>query len=54
MEGIAEREPRDSHTNRVVPIVLLVPGTRPAGTSRQYRFLGLDRLMLDFYRGEEL
>src|SRR5581483_5581197 len=27
MEGIAEQEPRDPHTNRVLPIVLLVPGT---------------------------
>lgn len=54
MEGIAEQEPRDPHTNRVLPIVLLVPGTRPAQTSRQYRFLGLERCLLDFYRGEEL
>lgn len=54
MEGIAEQEPRDARTNRIVPIVLLVPGTRPAQTSRQYRFLGLDRRTLDFYRGEEI
>jgi hypothetical protein len=54
MEGIAEQEPRDPATNRMLPIVLLVPGTRPAGTSRRYRFLGLERLTLDFYRGEEL
>jgi len=54
MEGIAEQEPRDPLTNRIVPIVLLVPGTRPAQTSRQYRFLGLERRTLDFYRGEEL
>jgi hypothetical protein len=54
MEGIAEREPRDPHTNRVLPIVLLVPGTRPAATSRRYCFLGLGRCALDFYRGEEL
>ena len=54
MEGIAEQEPRDPHTNRVLPIILLVPGTRPAQTSRQYRFLGLERCTLDFYRGEEL
>jgi hypothetical protein len=54
MEGIAEQEPRDPRTNRIVPIVLLVPGTRPAQTSRQYRFLGLERRTLDFYRGEEL
>ena len=54
MEGIAEEEPRDPATNRILPIVLLVPGTRPAGVSRRYRFLGLERLTLDFYRGEEL
>lgn len=54
MEGIAEQEPRDPASNRIVPIILLIPGARPAGTSRQYRFLGLDRLTLDFYRGEEL
>lgn len=54
MEGIAEQEPRDPGTQRILPIVLLVPGTRPAGTSRRYRFLGLERLTLDFYRGEEL
>ena len=54
MESIAEQEPRDPHTNRVLPIILLVPGTRPAQTSRQYRFLGLERCTLDFYRGEEL
>ncbi len=54
MEGIAEQEPRDPASNRIVPIVLLAPGTRPAGTSRQYRFLGLDSLTLDFYRGEEI
>ena len=54
MEGIAEQEPRDPRANRVLPIVLLVPGTRPAQSSRRYRFLGLERCLLDFYRGEEL
>lgn len=54
MEGIAEQEPRDPHTGRILPIILLVPGARPAQTSRQYRFLGLERCLLDFYRGEEL
>ncbi|HBY96560.1 MAG: hypothetical protein M5U01_17975 [Ardenticatenaceae bacterium] len=53
MEALAEQEPRDPKTNRIVPIVLLVPGTRPAQTSRTYLFLGLERLRLEFYRGEE-
>jgi hypothetical protein len=34
-------------------IVLLVPGIRPPQTSREYLFLGLERLDLSFYRGEE-
>lgn len=54
MEGIAEHEPRDPATNRIVPIVLLVPGTRPAQTSRTYRFLNLESHTLNFYRGEEI
>ncbi len=54
MEAIAEDEPRDPATNRIVPIVLLVPGTRPPGTSRTYRFLGLEQLEFSFYRGEEV
>ncbi len=54
MEAIAEEEPRDQTTNRKVPIVLLVPGTRPPGTSRTYRFLGHERLEFAFYRGEEV
>lgn len=54
MEQIAERELRDPATNRVVPMVLLVPGVQPAGASRQYRFLGLEEQTLSFYRGEEL
>lgn len=53
MEALAEQEPRDPATNRVVPIVLLVPGVRPPQTSRVYRFLGQERLTQDFYRGEE-
>jgi hypothetical protein len=53
MEALAEREPRDPATGRMVPIVLLVPGIRPPQTSRRYLFLGLERLRLDFYRGEE-
>lgn len=53
MEALAEQEPRDPATNRIVPIVLLVPGVRPPQTSRVYRFLGQERLTQDFYRGEE-
>ena len=54
MESIAEQEPRDPRSGRIVPIVLLVPGTRPPQTSRQYRFLGHDSPILEFYRGEEI
>jgi hypothetical protein len=54
MESIAEQEPRDPTTDRILPIVLLVPGLRPPQSSRQYRFLGLDHRTLSFYRGEEL
>jgi hypothetical protein len=53
MEALAEQEPRDPATNRVVPVVLFVPGTRPPQTSRTYLFLGLDTLRRSFYRGEE-
>ena len=54
MEEIAEREPRDPATGRIVPFVLLVPGLRPPGTSRTYLFLGREDLRLEFYRGEEV
>lgn len=54
MESLAEQEPRDPATGRVVPIVLFVPGSRPPQTSREYLFLGQERLRQDFYRGEEL
>ena len=54
MEQIAEKEPRDPVTGRVVPFVLLVPGLRPPGTSRTYGFLGREDLHLEFYRGEEV
>ncbi|MGH2409668.1 MAG: hypothetical protein ACRDGS_04770 [Chloroflexota bacterium] len=54
MESIAEQEPRDPRSGRIVPIVLLVPGFRPPQTSRQYRFLGPDSPILEFYRGEEI
>jgi hypothetical protein len=54
MEEVAEREPRDPTTGRIVPFVLLVPGVRPPGTSRTYLFLGREDLRLEFYRGEEV
>lgn len=53
MELLAEKEIRDPHTDAVVPIVVLVPGTQPPQTSRTYDFLGLEGLRLTFYRGEE-
>lgn len=53
MEAIAEREPRDPKTGKIVPFVLLVPGIRPPQTSRTYYFLGREDLRLEFYRGEE-
>ena len=54
MEAVAEQEPRHPYTNRIVPVVLLVPGTRPPQTSREYLFLGLEEQRLTFYRGEEV
>lgn len=54
MEALAEQEPRDPRTNKVIPIVLLVPGVRPAQSSRTYLFLGQERLRQSFYRGEEV
>ncbi|HVB75788.1 MAG TPA: hypothetical protein VNE38_19740 [Ktedonobacteraceae bacterium] len=54
MEFLAEHEPRHPGTHTIVPIVLLIPGTRPPQTSRRYLFLGQERLRLDFYRGEEM
>jgi len=54
MEFLAEHEPRHPGTNTIVPIVLLIPGTRPPQTSRRYLFLGQEHLRLDFYRGEEM
>jgi hypothetical protein len=53
MEALAEQEPHDPTTGRIVPIVLFVPGIRPPQTSRIYWFLGQERLKQDFYRGEE-
>jgi len=54
MEALAEQEPRDPSSGRVVPLVLLIPGIRPAQTSREYWFLGQERLRQTFYRGEEV
>ena len=54
MELIAEKEPRDPATGRIVPVVLFVPGTRRPGASRTYYFLGLEDKRLEFYRGEEV
>lgn len=54
MEALAEQEPRDPTSGRIVPIVLLIPGLRPPQTSREYLFLGQERLRKDFYRGEEI
>lgn len=54
MEHLAEQEPRDAATGRVLPVVLCVPGIRPPQTSRAYLFLGQERLRQDFYRGEEV
>lgn len=54
MEALAEEEPRDPATGRMVPVVLLIPGVRPPQTSRTYQFLGLERLQCTFYRGEEV
>ena len=52
MEFLAEQEPRNPRTGTIVPIVLLVPGSRPPQSSRSYLFL--DQIQLDFYRGEEI
>jgi hypothetical protein len=54
MEFIAEKEPRNPKTDSIVPIVLLIPGTRPPQTSHIYLFLDQPRFRLNFYRGEEL
>lgn len=54
MEHLAEQEPRNPCTRDVVPVVLLIPGTRPPQTSRLYNFLDQEHLQLSFYRGEEM
>ncbi len=53
MEAMAEQEPRNPATGQIVPIVLLIPGVRPPQTSREYVFLGQERLRQNYYRGEE-
>lgn len=54
LEFLAEQEPRCLETGKMIPIVLLVPGSRPPQTSRLYWFLDQERLKSDFYRGEEI
>jgi hypothetical protein len=54
MEELAEHEPRDPRSGKVVPFVILVPGTHPPQASRTYCFLGREDLRLTFYRGEEM
>ncbi len=54
MEAAAEQELRDPGSGRAIPVVLLVPGLRPPGSSRTYLFLGREDLSLQFYRGEEV
>lgn len=54
MEAVAEVELREPGAGPTVPIVLLVPGVRPIGSSRTYQFLGREDLNLQFYRGEEM
>lgn len=54
MEYIADQPPRNPHNATIIPIVILVPGSRPPLASHQYYFLDQERLLLDFYRGEEI
>ncbi|MCB0052276.1 MAG: hypothetical protein KDE24_22350 [Caldilinea sp.] len=54
MEAVAEKELRDPRTDKIVPILLLVPGSHLPQVSRTYQFLGLAEQTLTFYRGEEL
>ena len=54
MEAVAEQELRAPGSGRAIPVVLLVPGLRPSGSSRTYLFLGREDLSLQFYRGEEV
>lgn len=54
MEYVAEKEVRDLHTNKIVPVILFVPGFRMPQTSREYKFLSPESETLSFYRGEEI
>jgi hypothetical protein len=54
IEFLAEQEPRHPKTGVIVPMVLLIPGIRPAHSSHVYLFLGQERLRFNFYRGEEI
>lgn len=54
MEYIADKPPRNPNNTTIIPIVILVPGSRPPLASRQYYFLDQEGLQLDFYRGEEI
>lgn len=54
IEFLAEQEPRNPNTNRMVPIVVFIPGTLPPQSSHVYEFLGQARLRQNFYRGEEI
>lgn len=54
MEAVAELELREPGGAPTAPVVLLVPGVRPLGSSRTYLFLGREDLNLQFYRGEEM
>ena len=54
IEYLAEQEPRHPSTNRMVPIVVFIPGAIPPQTSHIYDFLGQAHLRQNFYRGEEI
>lgn len=54
MEAVAEKELRSPHTQRAVPVLILVPGANPSQAGRTYDFLGLPDIRLTFYRGEEM
>src|SRR5579859_8147779 len=50
MACVAETEPCDARTGRVVPTVVFVPGQQPPMT-RSYRFLDPDSPLLPFPKG---
>jgi len=54
MEQIGDQEPRHPQTGKMVPIVLLIPGFRPAQRSHVYHFLSEEDALLTFYRGEDI